>query len=124
MKNHMTSIAVGACLLLSSAGVAFADNLHNGTINGTGTNTTGQSGTHASPNSPPTIAQCGSGGTLGNGTTPGNAANNNGSPFSATGQAGTVYAGNPDTASAANSKSGKAFSQYDVACAQQDRHLH
>lgn len=54
--------------------------------------------------------------------TPGNAANANGSPFNPTGQAGNVYAGNPGTASLANSNSAATVSQYDVACVQQTTH--
>ena len=50
--------------------------------------------------------------------TPGNAANAQ-SPFNPSGQAGTVYAGNPGTASLANSNSDEAVSQYDIACFQQ-----
>jgi hypothetical protein len=41
------------------------------------------------------------------------------SPFNSAGQAGTVYAGNPGTASAMHSNSPKAVSQYDIACYQQ-----
>ena len=51
-----------------------------------------------------------------NPVTPGNSASASGSPFNAAGQAGVVYAGNPDTASFANSNSTAAVSQYDVAC--------
>jgi len=51
-----------------------------------------------------------------NPVTPGNAASASGSPFNAAGQAGLVYAGNPDTASLAHSNSTAAVSQYDVAC--------
>jgi len=47
---------------------------------------------------------------------PGNSANNNGAPFSSTGQAGNVYAGNPGTASLQHSNSGAPISQYDNAC--------
>lgn len=47
---------------------------------------------------------------------PGSAANAPGSPFNSTGQAGVVYAGNPGTASSANSNSTASVSQYDVAC--------
>ena len=47
---------------------------------------------------------------------PGNAANANGSPFNPSGQAGTVYAGNPGPASSEHSKSTHAVSQYDIAC--------
>lgn len=53
-----------------------------------------------------------------NPVTPGNSASANGSPFNPTGQAGNVYAGNPGTASLANSNSSAAVSQYDVACVQ------
>ena len=52
-------------------------------------------------------------------TTPGNSASANGSPFNPDGTSGTVYAGNPHTASAANANSPHAVSQYDVACFQQ-----
>ena len=51
-------------------------------------------------------------------TTPGNSVNAAGSPFNPSGQAGTVYAGNPGTASAANANSTHAVSQYDIACFQ------
>ncbi len=50
--------------------------------------------------------------------TPGRSGAAAGSPFNATGQAGAVYAGNPDTASLLNSNSAAAVSQYDVACVQ------
>ena len=48
--------------------------------------------------------------------TPGAAASAKGSPFNSAGQAGNVYAGNPNTASLANSNSAAAVSQYDTAC--------
>ena len=51
-------------------------------------------------------------------STPGNSANANGSPFNPAGQAGTVYAGNPGTASAEHANSTHAVSQYDIACFQ------
>jgi hypothetical protein len=51
-------------------------------------------------------------------STPGNAANANGSPFNPNGQAGTVYAGNPGTASSLHANSTHAVSQYDIACFQ------
>jgi hypothetical protein len=49
---------------------------------------------------------------------------NNGSPFSSTGRAGAVYAGNPGTKSAANhpGSTGNSVAQYDVACAQHAIH--
>jgi len=50
--------------------------------------------------------------------TPGASASALGSPFNANGQAGVVYAGNPDTASLAHANSTVAVSQYDVACVQ------
>lgn len=50
--------------------------------------------------------------------TPGGSANASGSPFNANGQAGLVYAGNPDTKSLAHSNSSASVSQYDVACVQ------
>ena len=51
-----------------------------------------------------------------NPVTPGNSANSPGSPFNPAGQAGTVYAGNPGTASLLHSNSTAAVSQYDTAC--------
>src|SRR6266550_479871 len=51
-----------------------------------------------------------------NPVTPGNSANSPGSPFNANGQAGLVYAGNPNTASLAHSNSTATVSQYDAAC--------
>jgi hypothetical protein len=53
--------------------------------------------------------------------TPGNSAVAN-SPFNPNGQSGTVYAGNPGTASSAHSNSPHAVSQYDIACFQQTVH--
>jgi len=53
-----------------------------------------------------------------NPVTPGASASSPGSPFNANGQAGVVYAGNPSTASLANSNSAAAVSQYDTACVQ------
>ena len=50
--------------------------------------------------------------------TPGNSVNASGSVFNPNGQAGTVYAGNPGTASLANANSANAVSQYDIACFQ------
>lgn len=50
---------------------------------------------------------------------PGQSANAPGSPFNTAGSGGTsggVYAGNPGTASLANSNSSAAVSQYDSAC--------
>src|SRR5258708_2373040 len=54
--------------------------------------------------------------------TPGASATSPGSPFNAAGQAGVVYAGNPSTASLANSNSGATVSQYDAACVRLSSH--
>jgi len=51
--------------------------------------------------------------------TPGGSGSAAGSPFNPDGTAGTVYAGNPGTASLAHSNSTHAVSQYDIACFQQ-----
>jgi|SRR5579859_3632202 len=53
-----------------------------------------------------------------NPVTPGSSAGSPGSPFNGSGQAGVVYAGNPNTASLAHSNSTATVSQYDVACVQ------
>lgn len=50
--------------------------------------------------------------------TPGNSAIATGSAFNPNGVAGTVYAGNPGTASLEHANSPHAISQYDVACFQ------
>lgn len=50
--------------------------------------------------------------------TPGNSVTASGSVFNPTGTAGTVYAGNPGTASLAHSQSDETVSQYDIACFQ------
>ena len=49
---------------------------------------------------------------------PGHATTAPGSVFNPNGTSGTVYAGNPSTASLAHSNSTAAVSQYDVACLQ------
>jgi hypothetical protein len=54
--------------------------------------------------------------------TPGKAIEAKGAPFNPEGRAGEVYAGNPGTKSLEHSKSGKAISQYDVACFNATRH--
>ncbi len=50
--------------------------------------------------------------------TPGVSGSVRGSPFNPDGVAGTVYAGNPGTASLLHSNSVHAVSQYDIACFQ------
>ena len=102
MKHIMASLTTASCLLLVAAGTAFAAPPSKPAQNPT----TGHKGA-------PTNT-CGAPGT----STPGNTANAPGSPFNGSGTAGTVYAGNPGTASLANSNSTAAVSQYDVACFQ------
>jgi len=53
---------------------------------------------------------------MSNPVTPGSSATASGSPFNPDGQAGVVYAGNPDTASLMHSNSTATVSQYDTAC--------
>jgi|SRR5262245_3408473 len=123
MKNHMTSVAIGACLLLSSAGGAFATNLHDGMKNTTGTSTTGQTGTQP-PNGKPAIASCGvplAPGTVGSGA---KVNSGNGSPFTMAAELAItpkVYAGSGAGNSGSNPNS-SANSQYDNACAQAQLH--
>jgi hypothetical protein len=97
-KSFALALAVGAVSLFGTA-VASADPSPNGP---------GQ------PGAPGTT--CGS--SSATTSTPGNSANANGSPFNPNGQAGTVYAGNPGTASAEHANSVHAVSQYDIACFQ------
>ena len=107
MKHVLASLSVGACLLLTSAGVALS------------------AGPPTKPAQNPTTGQHGSnhGFSCTNSgagiNTPGNAVMAPGSPFNPSGQAGLVYAGNPNTASAANANSTAAVAQYDVACMHQ-----
>jgi hypothetical protein len=105
------SLALGVCLLTLSAGVAFADNLHNQPgVSPKGPTGTGSSGM--------VTASCGGGmNTIGGG-----AKTNSGvsSPFnltSPTGGGNKVYAG--AGAGNSNNSSGFSNSQYDNACAQQ-----
>jgi hypothetical protein len=97
MRRLLAAIAV-AGFLVAIPSVAFADTSPNGP---------GQ------PGAPGTT--CGNANTS---SMPGNSVNANGSVFNPNGQAGTVYAGNPGTASAANANSPNAVSQYDIACFQ------
>ena len=86
----------------------------------------GMAGATPSPNGP---GQPGTGGGMGTTscsnftTTPGKAALAQ-SPFNSGGNAGLHYAGNPNTASAANSNSPHSISEYDIACFQQTVHGH
>jgi hypothetical protein len=98
MKRIIVSLAVGTLLITAGAANSQTKPAQNPTTGhrGAPTNTCGSPGTN----------------------TPGNAVNAQGSPFNANGTAGTVYAGNPGTASLANSNSTASVSQYDVACFQ------
>jgi hypothetical protein len=110
MRSFQSSIAIASCTLMLSAGVAFA------------------AGQPSKPSVTPITGQKGAPTNTCPGTagTPGaaGALTNPGSPFNGGnpmmnipgGQAGNVYAGNPGTASLANSNSTAAVSQYDVAC--------
>lgn len=104
MVKVITVAMLGAALALPLASPAFADT----------SPTTGQPGASAG-------TTCGTG-TAAN--TPGGSASSPGAPFNGTlpGQADTVYAGNPNTASLANANSTAAVSQYDVACLQVTTH--
>jgi len=114
MKHALASLAIGACLLLPSAGVVL----------GAGppakpaqSPTTGQPGTSNGVN-------CGGAGSGGL-PTPGHSASSPGAPFNepapvgigSGGVAGAVYAGSGPSLGAANSMA--AVSQYDIACANQ-----
>ena len=107
MKHVTASLTIASCLLLAAGGTTFARPPSAGTPQQNPT--TGQKG---APNNtcPGTSGTPGAAG----------AASNPGSPFNGSpttpGQAGNVYAGNPGTASLANSNSGAAVAQYDIAC--------
>jgi hypothetical protein len=120
MKGLMGSVAVGACVLALSAGVAFADNLHKLVPPGAG-NGTGQTGSNV-------FADC-------HGTTiEGGGVKSNpgvGSPFGPNGE-DKRYAGNPGNptfagspgvpAGHSNANRNTAVSQHDNACAQAAAH--
>jgi hypothetical protein len=100
MRRHLLAgPLIGLLIATTVAGTALADPSPNGP---------GQ------PGAPQTT--CGSGPSTS--ATPGDSADANGSPFNAGGTAGSVYAGNPGTASAAHANSSDAVSQYDIACFQ------
>jgi hypothetical protein len=106
MRRLVAALVFVTSLMVSTGGLALADDPHSVT------GTTGQPGAVNG-------ITCQ---TVPGAETPGNSASNNGSPFSATGQAGNVYAGNPGTASAAHANSPHAVSEYDVACFQAAQH--
>ena len=104
MKQLLTSLTIGACLVLPSAGVVLAANPHPSTTTGTG-----------QPGSNNGIA-CNTG-SVGGG--PGGSANGLGSPFNPS--VTPPYAGNPGNPTSApgtNANTAHAVSQYDVACFQ------
>jgi hypothetical protein len=113
MKHVVASLTIGACLLLCSAGVVFAENPHGATA-GLGV-TKGQPGTQ--PNMQPGGASCG---TLTGGAPPGQLGGglSSNSPFAldAIGMQKN-YAGTP-TNPGNSTKNANANSQYDVACFQ------
>jgi hypothetical protein len=104
MKHAIASLAVGACLLLPSAGLVLAANPHTVTM------TKGQPGTTNG-------ITCNTG-SVGGG--PGGSANGNGSPFNPA--VTPPYAGNPGNPTgpggAVTTANPAAVSQYDVACFQ------
>jgi hypothetical protein len=100
MKHVIASLTTGGCLLLVATGAAFAGGK---TLQSPSTGQPGAPTNTCGPSNP---------------VTPGLAAMAPGSPFNGNGTAGGVYAGNPSTASLANSNSTATVSQYDVACVQ------
>jgi hypothetical protein len=111
MKHLTTSLIIGACLLVSSAGVVFATDAHRIT----GAAPTGQTGTTGPAGSTPGVASCGSLVTVGGITfteSPpnGTVGSNPNSPFFG----GKTYAG----AGVGNLANTHSNSQYDNACLQ------
>jgi hypothetical protein len=96
MRKYLLAAACSAGLILAAPATAWA----------TVSPSTGQPGAPANTCGPD------------NPMTPGASAAAPGSPFNSSGQAGVVYAGNPDTASLAHANSTVAVSQYDAACVQ------
>ena len=103
MKHAIASLAIGACMLLPSAGMALAANPHTFTM------TKGQPGTTNGITCNQTV-----------GPGPGGSANGNGSPFNPA--VTPPYAGNPGNPTgpggAVTTANPAAVSQYDVACFQ------
>jgi hypothetical protein len=113
MKHVLASLTIGACLLLPSAGVAFADDLHNlipsPNLNpGAASAAPGQTGSNV-------LASCGATSFMSIGA--GAKSNTgSGSPFNAS--VTKKYAGNPGSPAT----NPIAVSQYDNACAQAALH--
>jgi hypothetical protein len=97
MKRLLMAITLGCVLALGGGAAALANTSPNGP---------GQPGAPNTTCSTFTV-------------TPGSSVAARGSVFNPSGIAGTVYAGNPNTASLAHANSVHAVSQYDVACFQQ-----
>ena len=117
MKHMVAALTVGACLLLPSAGIVLANDVH--VI--AGTKTTGQPGANFSGISGGNT--CGNIGTGSQGM-PGSG-KGVGSPFGPNGPSKT-YAGNtgnPTGPGGNLTHSGNAVSEYDVACFQATQHL-
>jgi hypothetical protein len=98
LYRKIIAVAVTLALALGIVGTALADTSPNGP---------GQPGAPGTTCLSPNAA-----------LTPGNASSARGSAFNPTGVAGTVYAGNPGTASLLHANSPHAISQYDIACFQ------
>ena len=132
MKKHISSLAIGVCLLALSGGVAFADNLHPLVTSpppgfNSFTSTTGQTGSNVFANCnpspmPPPSTSFGATMTPGSSGSAGNPAGTNGSPFNANLTVPKKYAGNPGSPTLTNGASSNAVAQYDNACAQHALH--
>jgi hypothetical protein len=112
MKHLTTSLIIGACLLLSSAGVGLAEDPHPFT---TGTSGTGQPGSNNGIACGGMVTIPGTTTMVTLSSTPGKAGSNPNAPF---GSSGKKYAGAGAGNSGANPTS-HANSTYDVACFQQ-----
>lgn len=117
MKHMVAALTVGACLLLPSAGIVLADNVH---VITAGTKTTGQPGANDG-------ITCG----VTTGLRPAGTAGGAGSPFNMA-DTDKRYAGNPGnpTGPGGSAKNGtvannspNAVSEYDISCFQATQHL-
>jgi len=121
MRSFQVSIATASCTLMLSAGVAFADDLHNimtppGFVPIGAPASPGQTGSNvlASCGATPGVFSVGAGAKSNTGL---------GSPFSsASGAKVKKYAGNPTSPTVSNGASPNAVAQYDNACAQAALH--
>jgi hypothetical protein len=104
MNHVIASLTAGACLLLSSAGVAFA---------------TGQPGSSAGVECTVSANALQTPGNAGSASNP---AGTNGSPFNQ--EIAKTYAGNPGSPTVTNGHaSPNAVSQYDIACLQVSKQM-